>query len=398
MSMDENIKQLLELTRCALKNETYDKQIYDEKQLFVIAQENGLSVMITPLLKPSHVSARFYDLFQKVFLQYTARDIRQKQAIQELKQLFNDNGINHIFLKGSYLKQLYPASFMRTMGDIDVLVQEANLDKVHSLLINNGYTNNTRSYQHDSYKKDKDIYVEVHARLESSSNDKYKALLAYAWDNSYVVDNYEYQLKPEFNLFYMLFHLMKHFNSSGVGLRSILDIGIFVDSQNEFDLDYFDYLLDKSSLRLFFQNILYLNKMLFGFNKLTDIYLTDYIVDEGFINNLINYIIRSGVHGHGKDYNKHLTMVTKKTIDTGSVKKGKVRYIISLLFPNYNTMKDRYRFLTKLPILLPLAWIFRIFNILFKKPRYSIKRFIQIIKTNKNEINMNYEIIKKLGI
>jgi len=395
--MDENLRQLLAIVRCVLNNEAYDEPINDDKRLFIIAQENGLSGLIAPVLRPHQLSPKIYSLFQQTFLQYTARDIRQQQAIQELNQLFNENGIKHIFLKGSYLKKLYPASYMRSMGDIDILVTEDELPVVHQILEKHGYINTTNSYQHDSFKKGKDIYIEIHPRLTSSFRDKYIELFNNLWEHTYLVDKYEYQFKPEFNLVYLLYHMAKHFSTSGVGLRTILDIGIFTKYHNDLDLEYLNSLLDISKLRLFFQNILYLNKLYFDYNYL-EYYLKDYKIDEVFITELTNYIIITGVHGHGKDFNMNLSGMITKSLDTGSIKKGKFAYILTILFPSLKNMKGRYQFLNKCPFLLPLAWIFRFIRLLFKKTKASFIRLKQLLRVSDQEINKNYELFKKLGL
>ena len=42
-----------------------------------------------------------------------------------------------------------------------------------------------------------------------------------------------YQFNPTYEIVYLLYHLAKHLDTSGIGLRSMLDIGIYLNANKE---------------------------------------------------------------------------------------------------------------------------------------------------------------------
>lgn len=99
-----------------------------------MAKENGLSGIIFSCLDKKFIDKDTYMLFQKDFYEYQQKDVFQLKAIEEVSQIFSVNSIEHIFLKGSVLKQIYPQTYMQCMGDIDILVKKDSMAKFHEVL------------------------------------------------------------------------------------------------------------------------------------------------------------------------------------------------------------------------------------------------------------------------
>ncbi|MFA7232072.1 MAG: nucleotidyltransferase family protein [Victivallaceae bacterium] len=91
------------------------------------------------------------------YLNYSGRDLKRKSQLLEMIKLFNDNGIEHILLKGSHLAEIvYTNSALRMMGDIDILVSHKDIEKAFNVLINEGYYDGS---QPDGSNIVKDVYV-----------------------------------------------------------------------------------------------------------------------------------------------------------------------------------------------------------------------------------------------
>ena len=58
-------------------------------------------------------------MLSQAFGAFVSKDIQQQAIIADLKRLFNTSNQTCI-LEGSHLKALYPESYMRGMGDIDM--------------------------------------------------------------------------------------------------------------------------------------------------------------------------------------------------------------------------------------------------------------------------------------
>ena len=221
------IKQLLSITRTALNYEVSKETVKDQKLFFKMLMENGLSGIVLPYLDDALYSKSFINYKTQILYDYMIKDSLQLKEIRHINELFNQHKIKHIFLKGSRLKSLYKETFMRSMGDIDILVAPNMLKTVEALFLKENIMIKSRSRAHDEYVTNKGVHIEIHPRLDHEFNDKY-TLFKDAFEHSYLIAEYQYGLEHSFELLYLMFHLAKHFESSGVGLRSILDIGVYL--------------------------------------------------------------------------------------------------------------------------------------------------------------------------
>lgn len=81
-----------------------------------------------------------------------------------MSEIFNANGIEHIFLKGSVLKTLYPHPEIRRMGDIDVLIKDTQYRKISQLMQSAKYTFEYESDYEIVWKKGY-AHIELHRVL-----------------------------------------------------------------------------------------------------------------------------------------------------------------------------------------------------------------------------------------
>lgn len=121
---------------------------FDEKIDFLI--ENGLPFHLYPdveneSLKKSILSNRIYEL-------------ATQKEITKINKLFSQNNISAIFFKGVILShQLYPKTFMRKVGDIDLFVLEGSFETAANILLNLGY----------NYSKPEKMLAEHHVVLNN---------------------------------------------------------------------------------------------------------------------------------------------------------------------------------------------------------------------------------------
>ena len=166
-----------------------------------------------------------------------------KQCL-EVSAKFQEAGIRYSILKGQGVARLYSLDenedsnslgMFRQPGDIDVYVdcgREKAIEFAHSI----GQENAEWDYKHLHLKMFKDTDVEVHYRVEVLLN-LWKNRKLQKWFKEHEEDMFSQQgglITPtiEFNLFYILLHIYRHFLYEGVGLRQLLDY-FFVLKQNE---------------------------------------------------------------------------------------------------------------------------------------------------------------------
>ena len=73
---------------------------------------------------------------------------------------------------------------------------------------------------------------------------------------------------------------------------------------------------------------------------------------------MLSYYISSGVYGNILNY---ISKMVKK--------KGKVRFFMSRIFRPLNDMKIIFPILNRVPVLLPICWVMRVFQIALAKER-----------------------------
>lgn len=137
-------------------------------------------------------------------------------------------GLHPTILKGQGIAQYYPNEIkdLRQSGDIDVYISEGRKRAI-AYTQSKGQKNIDWDYKHLQLKVWDDVEVEMHYRVEVLMN-LWKNRKLQAW-----FENHKEQMfgerndfvtpTTEFNVFYILLHIYRHFLYEGVGLRQIVD-------------------------------------------------------------------------------------------------------------------------------------------------------------------------------
>ena len=391
--MDETLRQVFKATRLAMNQSLFKDEVKHPRKFYIIAREHGLSGTLYPYLKSDTLEEKVKSAFKRDFQFYTQRDTFQMTVKDVLKTLFDTHAINHVFLKGAKLKTLYPESFMRSMGDIDILVEEGSMKDVHKVLKENGFTVEHLSDQHDVFVHPNETRVEVHPRLYKRVHDKYDDLFEDVWAHTFLESGHTYSLSPSFELTYLLYHIVKHFYGSGVGFRFFLDIGVYLDhTKKTLDLSKLETFLKKGNLGVFFETVLTLNKTYFGYDPLPD-WRKRSPLDDQSTEKLTEFILRQGIHSSGHDANQFESQIAAQSLKGTS----KTRFLFSKLFPSYNAMKGMYPSLKRVPFMLPVYWITR----LLKKSLFTRKTSLEKLRkfeSAKESTNQTGELFKRIGL
>lgn len=391
--MDQSLIELFEVTTCALNKTIYQKPITDDQTFYNKTLYNGLSGLVFSALDQILISKSLYNHLQKDTMLYVLSDSLQIETIDLINNLFNENKIDHIYLKGSRLKKIYPESHMRAMGDIDILIRKQDLQKVHEIFANKGIICTDRSTQHDGFELKNQVRIEIHPSIYRDFNLAYESLFIEAWDYAVHVNDHVYELPHEYELVYLLYHLAKHMHSSGVGIRSVLDIGIYLRTyKKDLNQDLLISYLEQSSLHQFFKSMVYLNYKYFDMCDIK-VWIMDYKLDDNFFEILTEYLAVSGIHGKGKNFNEFAPRMASNKLQS----KNKFSFIISLIFPDIESVKNMYPFVKKYPILLPFGWIRRWFRLIFLKPKTTWTR-IKKLKVKDDEIDKVTNLFQELGL
>lgn len=114
--------------------------------------------------------------FEKEFYNSVARNLQVGYNHTEIADLLSKNNIKYVFIKGVASASYYKDPTLRTMGDVDVLINRRDTEKVHTLLQTLGYTTNEDIFKengHIGYKRENKGAVsvcEVHFTLNGIPN------------------------------------------------------------------------------------------------------------------------------------------------------------------------------------------------------------------------------------
>jgi hypothetical protein len=386
--MNLKYQKLIDLINCAINEEDYHEPLTEED--FQLLRYNQLSGSIYPVLKDQ--TPEILDMFKKEHFLYIKRDTTQMSLIQELRDILNRNEIDFVFLKGSYLKTIYPSSHMRIMGDIDVLVKPKDMNKVHEILKENHYHNYLNSSNHDCFSKLK-ITIEIHPKLDSDFDDEYKPLFLEPWTYTQHVGNHEYELSIEYNFVYHIYHMIKHLYHSGVGYRTMLDLYVFLNVNLErFNLNKYHSLYKAFPKKEFIDFTIHTIDILFSNIELKHLVQSETMITKN-VDPFITYLFESGTHGINESHNMFIGSMANQRKKHELTFITKTKFLLSKVFLNLSTMKGMYKYLNRFPFLLPFAWIQRMFRLMFRKDSRDKLKYLSVDKTQLDAVNELFDVI-----
>lgn len=280
--------------------------------------------------------------FKKAEMLSVYRCAQQKQALQEISACLEKEQIPYVPLKGAILRKFYPKESMRTGCDVDVLVKPEDIDRACNALVHVGYELTDRQYHDVSLTSPTNVHLELHFSLQENRPNM-DAVLCRAWEYTLPEEGCRYSFTKDFFVFQVFAHMAYHFLNGGCGLRGLMDIWVM---EHRMNLSYVDAqkLLEETGLYTFAQKMSILAETCFS--------------NATWNNNsrlLLSYIVSGGSYGTAKG------KITIKKSEKG----GTVGYALKRLLLPYNTMKNVYPVLERVPVLLPFCWMHRLFSRLF---------------------------------
>ena len=333
------------------------KYIIDEDTLNIANESHLLPFLYLSMDKNTNPEIR--NKVVNLFNSYILYDSMQQEELNSLKKLFNDNNINYAILKGERLQRYYPETVLRYMCDIDILVEKKNLKRVDHLLKEKGYTKGDFSNHDITYNKNP-LHIEIHYKLITEKifgSEYFKDPFSLM---KRIEDSFEYEfIKKEDEYIYILFHLLKHYETSGIGLRNFIDLYLY-KKNNNLDMKYIE---DSYKYTSFIDDCYYLNE-----------FIDDLFNDDNTHEELIERILNNKTFGTTQEQ-------TKNELENRST----FKWLLRKMFPSISQMKNYKCLKYKIGyILLPLLYIHHIFYFGIVKFKYSINR-IKLAKRIKQQ-------------
>lgn len=332
---------------------------------------------------PENIRKAFLEVRNKAVV----KEAKQELEVARILSVFEQNQIKCMPLKGYLLKQLYPRPDLRLMADVDILLQEGDLEKAKPLMLSFGYHPEDVGGHHDVYYKPPVMNIELHRALMSEEHEKLYDYYESSWRFARLKESSQYihQMSHEDFYIYLLAHLAKHYRRGGTGVRSIMDVWVYLNRYRlELDWNYIDGELNKMELLAFTRNIEKLSACWFEGRESCQLF-----------DKMTAYILSSGVYGLNQ--NSYMIDIMNNNI-TNSFKIAKAAYTLKLFFPARKTMVIKYPVLDKLPFLLPVAWLQRGLHCVLFKPQNLIKKLRCVASVNEQDAQSLQQLHQKAGL
>lgn len=353
------------------------------KELYSVAKEFDLVHLCGSALnkiKPD-VNDGLLKLFYNEFTLAVFRCRRLDDELSQISDLFESEGVDHIPLKGSVLRGYYPERWMRTSCDIDILIKKEEINSAGALLVEKlGYKHICRTAHDVSFESETGVHLELHFTLleDFSALADQSKILEGAFGRSILAEGKRHTLlmRDEDLYFYNLAHMAKHLLNGGCGVKPFIDLWI-LENKVDFDPHQRKNIVSNGGLGPFLRESRELMQIWF-FGR------------EGTEENSIfeKYILNGGVYGTAKNQAKVGV----------AVKRSKLAYILSRIFPSYKTMKSIYPSLEGRKILLPFYHVRRWCRVVFcgglRKAKVQIVGGARLDKKESEEVAL---LLSSLG-
>ncbi len=161
----------------------------------------------------------------------------------EVHRLFEKAEIDYVIIKGEASARYYKASTLRTMGDVDFLVHESDIERSKKIIEENGFKkkeNDDETGLHIAFKNSAGSTWELHRTLNGipsgNAGEKCKKYISDIIESAVTVKDGENELKVP-NVFHhgfaLLLHTASHLYGSGIGLRHLCDWAVFSASLSD---------------------------------------------------------------------------------------------------------------------------------------------------------------------
>lgn len=148
---------------------------------------------------------------------------------------FRSRNINCVILKGTSAAEAYRNPEVRTLGDIDILVERSEVEAASAALRELGYQEQEDAVYHHYVFSQNGIEIELHCTLggipEGDVGSRIRALFDGAGIPDRTVSAYEYEspvLSVERQACSLMLHIIQHFKATGIGFRQICDYAVFL--------------------------------------------------------------------------------------------------------------------------------------------------------------------------
>ncbi|MCR4842914.1 MAG: nucleotidyltransferase family protein [Eubacterium sp.] len=244
--LDENMKEIMFDLICGRER---PESVTDEDALYLFEAlaSQGISAALYREIEAWDFSAPIMELYRTRCEGFVRNNYRLWFETRALVNLFLENEIPCVVLKGPVTAVCYPIPEHRKSGDIDILVPESYIDKAVSAAASRGYAGSKESYAiHEvGMYSPEGIVLEIHKFFadewsDPEVNEFIKEIRMPAISTAVEVDIMPGMrlpgLREDYHAFYLLIHMVNHFVRKGFDLKLLMDWKCFFSTEFPDDL------------------------------------------------------------------------------------------------------------------------------------------------------------------
>lgn len=355
-------------------------QPMDWQAFYQLCQAHNVSGLVYQGLKDSAdywktVPEAVQKALGKAYMQAIFADSQQEYIRNQLHNALQEAGVRHVFLKGADIKYCYPIPALRTMSDMDILVETRDYGKIDAVARKLGGKSYYGDGNHRNFYFPGKVCVEFHPNLVHPGTP-FGAQMNPGWQ--FVTP--EGDMTPEGKYLHAMNHLASHFAAGGVGVRFVLDIWVLRNrTENTIDESYVNQKLEEYRLLEFAKNIEALAEFWFGKGTATPV-----------LQELAMYILTSGSHG-----NPQREQLNAVSLSAGG---NRVSALLGKVFYPRQELESRYPWCQGKAWLLPAAWCNRAWEVLTKRSHLVKQWAVGTGIYTKEEIKHQKEKLARFGL
>lgn len=361
---------LILLLRCAVTGEEPAMDALkdlDLSALYALAERHSLVGATNIGLESIGIrDDRFREAYAKTLRKVLSMEADKRKLLSSLEE----HGIWYMPLKGAVLKDDYPRLGMREMTDYDILYDEGHSKEVQKILTGMGYTVEEYDMHNvDSYIKPPTRRFEMHRKLFPAFSDEHytyykdvKQRLVKDTGN-----NYGWHFSREDLYVYLLAHEYKHWLAGGSGLRSLLDIWVYLRKyEDELNWAYIEKELETLGIKEFEAENRGLALSLFQGEPLNTQQ-----------KETLDFILSSGTFGTMEN------AVQQQVKRLGGGTRGKLRYAKERILLSKKGLQSAYPFFYRHKILIPFLYPYRAWRLFFRSREKTVAELKALLGTNR---------------
>ena len=318
------------------------------------------------------VSSELNAKFQKYLFMSVFRSEKLQYELNRISDIFEQEKIPFIPLKGAVLRPYYPEPWLRTSCDIDLFVSEEDLAAAEKAVVEKaGYRVHGQWKGERSFFSVDGIHLELHFYDEADEEEG--LIFREIFDYASPEPGFQYRMHTEWEFFYAhhMLHMSKHFSHGGCGIRPFIDLALMCDKILLDDKKKKAY-LERYGLTVFSNAAELLASVWFGEEEHTS--LTKQMQD---------YLLGAGIYG---------SVENRIALEKSGKSKQLSGFFQHVWLP-YDVIKHQFSVLQRHKWLLPVFQMKRWFHLIFCG---GLKRSMHHIRENLNVSDDRIKLVSEL--